>query len=199
MANLTAMEVGRFATREARRRQMNRGEAERSARLSLHVWSMSLAGLGVQLPVWSKPKAVTRPLSPVLVEYSAFRHAHSNAKNVSIDHEIKAIAAWLCFLHSRHRKLRATRLSDVDAFLLRLRRRYAVGTVSGRLSSLRLFYRFLHSTGRLPHDLASSIYNAPHDGAFNRHALCLGQMFNGSSGRSTGARVSVRVTMPCSC
>ena len=160
-AHLTALEVGRFATREAHRRQINRGEAQRMARLSLHVWSMSLAVLGVQLPVWSQPKAVARPLPSILAEYTAFRRAHSNAKDASINQETKEITSWLYFLHARHRKLRAIRLSDVDAFLLRLRRHYAVGSVSRRMSSLRLFCRFLHSTGRLPHDLASSIQCPP--------------------------------------
>jgi site-specific recombinase XerD len=161
MAQLTAAEAGRFATREADRRQINRDEAQRMALLSLHVWSMSLTGLGVHLPAWSEPKAIFPPLSPVLTEYAAFRHAHSNAKDVSIKQEIKEIAPWLCFLHSRHRKLRATRLNDVDAFLLKLRRRYAVGSVARRMSSLRLFFRFLHSTGRMRHDLASSIQCPP--------------------------------------
>jgi hypothetical protein len=61
-AHLTAAKVGRFATREARRCQINRGEARRMARLALHVWSMSLATFGVQLPVWSEPKPVSRPV-----------------------------------------------------------------------------------------------------------------------------------------
>jgi site-specific recombinase XerD len=160
-AHLTAAEVGRFATREARRCQINHEEAKRMARMSLHVWSMSLATIGVQLPVWSEPKTVSRPVPQVLTEYTDYRRAHSNAKDVSIKHETQYIASWLRFLHSRHRKLRAIRLSDVDAFLVRLRRQYSVSTVSGRMSSLRLFCRFLHSTGRLQHDLASSIQCPP--------------------------------------
>ena len=92
------------------------------AHMSLHVWSMSLATFGVQLPVWSEPKTVFRPVPPVLTEYSDYRRAHSNAKDVSINQETKYISSWLRFLHSRHRKLRAIRLSDVDAFLFRLRR-----------------------------------------------------------------------------
>ena len=161
VAQLTAAEVGRFATREAHQRQINRDEAQRMAHLSLHVWSMSLAVLGVQLPAWSEPKAIFPPLSQVLTEYTAFRRAHSTAKEASINQEIKEIAPWLCFLRSRHRKLRAIRLGDVDAFLLKLRRRYAVGSVARRMSSLRLFCRFLHSTGRIRHDLASSIQCPP--------------------------------------
>jgi integrase len=96
-----------------------------------------------------------------LTEYTAFRHAHSNAKEVSINQEAKEIAAWLRFLRSRHRTLRTARLGEVDAFLLRLRRHYAPGSVSRRMSSLRLFCRFLQSTGRLRHDLASSIQCPP--------------------------------------
>jgi integrase len=50
---------------------------------------------------------------------------------------------------------------DIDDYLVKLRRHYAVSTVSSILSSLRLFLRFLHGTGRLPHDLASSIQSPP--------------------------------------
>ncbi len=160
-AHLTAASVARFAAREARRGQINRKEARRMACLSLHVWSMSLTTLGVELPVWSEPKSVPRPLPQVLTQYTDFRHAHSNAKDVSIHQEVKELAPWLRFLQSRHRRLSATRLSDVDAFLLRLRRRYSMSSVARRMSSLRLFFRFLHSTGRLNHDLASSIQCPP--------------------------------------
>lgn len=131
------------------------------ARSSLRAWSVGLAAFGVQLPLWSAPKSIFHSLPPLLTQYTAFRHAHSNATDSSIDKEIREIAPWLRFLRSRRRKLRATRLRDVDAYLLRLRRHYALASVARRLSSLRLFFRFLQSTGRLRHDLASSIQCPP--------------------------------------
>ena len=160
-AHLTAAEVRRFALRYARRQRINSCEARRAAHLSLHAWSLGMAALGVQLPPWSEPKAITHTLSPLLSEYLAFRHVHSNAKDASIYRELCDLKPWLQFLRSRHQQLRATRLVDVDDYMLRLRRRYAVASVATRLSSLRLFFRFLHSTGRCQHDLASSIQCPP--------------------------------------
>jgi len=49
----------------------------------------------------------------------------------------------------------------VDTYLLRLRRRLAVATVARALTSLRLFLRFLHLSGRLRYDVASSVQSAP--------------------------------------
>jgi len=160
-SHLTEAEVRRFAMRYARRRQVNRRKSHRMARSSLRAWSVGLAAFGVQLPLWSAPKSIFHSLPPLLTQYTAFRHAHSNATDSSIDKEIREIAPWLRFLRSRRRKLRATRLRDVDAYLLRLRRHYALASVARRLSSLRLFFRFLQSTGRLRHDLASSIQCPP--------------------------------------
>ncbi len=160
-AHLTAAEVERFVTRYVRRRHINRDQAHRMAHLSLRAWSVGLAAFEVPLPRWSEPEPVSQPLPSLLSEYSVFRHAHSNAKDSSIDQEISEIAPWLRFLRARHGRLGATRLRDVDAYLLTLRRHYAVGSVARRLSSLRLFFRFLQSTGRMQHDLASSIQGPP--------------------------------------
>ncbi len=161
LRQLTAVAVKGFAKRYARRQRINSREAERMAHLSLRAWSVGLVALGCQTPQWTQPSIRAHPLSPLLVEYSAFRHVHSNATETSIQREIVEITAWLRFLRSRQRTVRATRLADMDAYLLRLRRRYAVATVSRSLSCLRLFLRFLQSTGRLRHDLASSVQCPP--------------------------------------
>jgi site-specific recombinase XerD len=97
----------------------------------------------------------------MLCDYASFRHAHSNAKDISIRHEVKEIDHWLGFLRARHRTLRAACLADVDDYLLKLREGYAVASVARRMSSLRLFFRFLYSTGRSRRDLASSIQCPP--------------------------------------
>ena len=157
LSHLNVVEAKAFAQRYARRQRINRHETQRMAQMSLYAWSVGLAALGVPTMRWSVPTPPARPLSPRVAAYAAFRHIHSNAAEISIRHEITAIQAWLKFLQSRRRPLRAIRLADVDAYLLMLRRRYAVATVAGHLSGLRLFFRFLHGTGKLGHDLASSI------------------------------------------
>jgi integrase len=48
-------------------------------------------------------------------------------------------------------------LADTDAFVASLLDDLGRKTVAGMCSSLRSFLRFLHATGRLPHDLASSV------------------------------------------
>lgn len=161
LPHLTSAEVRRFALRYARRQKIKSNNACRWAHRGLHAWSLAMAALGVQAPPWSEPKVMIHTLSPILSEYLAFRHAHSSAKDASIHQELCELEPWLRFLRLRHRQLRATRLMDVDDYMLRLRRRYAVASVARRLSSIRLFCRFLHSTGRCEHDLASSIQCPP--------------------------------------
>ena len=161
LSRLTAVKVSDFANRYARRQQISRLATQPIAHTSLCAWSIALTALDIPTVPWAEPNPPTPLLSPLLAEYSTFRHPHSNAADISITHEIKAIHAWLKFLQVRRRPLRAIRLTDVDAYLLTLRRRYAVGTVAGHLSSLRLFFRFLHRTGRLRQDLTGSIQSPP--------------------------------------
>jgi len=160
-SHLTAVEVEGFAKRYARRQRINGHETQRMAHLSLRAWSVGLVALGSQPARWSEPANPVHHLPPLLAEYSAYRHVHSNATELSIKREMAEITAWLGFLKSRHRPLRLVRLADIDAYLVRLRRRYAVATVAGSLSAVRLFLRFLQSTGRLRHDLASSVQGPP--------------------------------------
>jgi integrase len=160
-SHLTAPEVKAFAKRYARRRRINGREAQRMAHLSLRAWSVGLVTLGHQPVRWAEPANTVERLPPLLAEYAAYRRAHSTATELSIRRETTEISAWLAFLKSRRRPLRSVRLADVDAYLLKLRRRYAVATIAGNLNSLRLFLRFLQGSGRLQHDLASSVQGPP--------------------------------------
>ena len=159
--NLTADAVRKFASRYARQRCINSREARRAAGIALHAWSAALTALDVVVPSWSEPENASRRLSSVLTEYLAFRKVHSNAQDATINGEISAIEAWLQFLRARGRTLRAAGLVDVDAYLMELRGRYVLATVATRISYLRVFFRFLHSTGRLKYDLTGSIQCPP--------------------------------------
>lgn len=158
---LTAAAVRKFATRYARRRRIDTCEAQRAAGIAMHAWSVALAALEVEVPSWSEPRISFHQLSPILTEYLAFRKVHSSAQDSTINGEIGAIEAWLQFLRPRGRTLRTAGLVDMDAYLIELRRRYALATVATRVSYLRVFFRFLHSTGRLKYDLTDSIQCPP--------------------------------------
>jgi integrase len=54
-------------------------------------------------------------------------------------------------------RLQALRLTDIDAFIIFCRERYARKTVAGICSTIRAYLRFLYSTGRLKTDLAASV------------------------------------------
>ena len=157
LANLTAIGARRFGSRYAHRRQIDRAIAQETAAAALHAWSLGLSSFGVQVPVWSPSKVCTDGACELLREYFTFRQTHFNTKVSTLEDELVWIGHWLKFLQSRRRKLRAVRLPDIDAYLIRLRRRYAVTTVGTILSALRQFLRFLESTGRIRFDLASSI------------------------------------------
>lgn len=162
LAHLTSLEVSRFAKSYARCRHIDCQEARRQAQQALHAWSIGLSASGVQVRAWAQPKIRHVLTGPWFAEYRAFRRAHSSAQEDSIERDLVDVDAWLRFLRARKRKLRTVRVADVDAYLLQLRRRrLAVATVARALSSLRLFLRFLHLTGHLRYDIASSIQSAP--------------------------------------
>ena len=65
--------------------------------------------------------------------------------------------AFLAFLRARHRRVEGMRLSDLDAYVMKCRKRYALATVADICSRLRSFAKFLRVTGQLSVDLASSV------------------------------------------
>ena len=157
LASLTAPDARKFGTRYAQQHQLDTAGARNSACGALHSWSVGLSALRINVPVWSPPKASSIRSCPLFREYQDFRRAHSNANFSTIEDDLADVGDWLEFLRSRRRKLGAIRLSDVDDYLVLLRRNCAVSTDGTILSSLRQFLRFLHSTDRLRYDLVSSI------------------------------------------
>lgn len=157
LIHLTAVEVQRLAENYARRRKIDCHEACQQAQQALKAWSIGLESFGVKVPTWSVPKVRRQLSGPWFKEYRVFRNAHSSAQNRTVNRDLKDIAEWLRYLRTRKRRLPAVRVSDIDAYVLHVRRRLAVATVARILTSLRLFLRFLHTTGRIRYDLASLV------------------------------------------
>ncbi len=153
---LTRKAVREFASRYARRRGSDRRSARLSAEGALHAWSRASAVLGVTVPLWTPPRLVPS-LPPVLAAFAAFQRAHRGIRPVSIRKQCAHAVAFLTFLRRRRRGLSAVGLVDVDAFIVKRRRRYAISVVADTCSSLRAFLRFLHATRRLRFDLAAGI------------------------------------------
>jgi site-specific recombinase XerD len=154
--SLTAAKVHRFACRYARGRHLDSTYPSRAACHALHAWAAALSTLGVVTPAW-KEAARKRSRFPLLEEYLVYRKIHGGASTTREQRDLADISEWLRFLSSRRKSIAKLRLKDVDDYLILLRKRLAIATVSTRMSSLRQFIRFLHVTGRLRFDLTEAI------------------------------------------
>jgi site-specific recombinase XerD len=154
---LTREKVQAFARRYARRRHLALVEAIRQACRAVRAWSWALKILGQAVPEWSPPRATAPSTSPLLREFVAFRRSVRGLSPASSRQEVRHVEEWLRFVRSRGCSVRKVRLREVDAYVIRQRRKLAPATVASIGNSLRAFLRFLHATGRLPVDLASSL------------------------------------------
>jgi integrase/recombinase XerD len=157
MEVLVATKVRSFASLYGRRKHLDVKVTKQVAIPALHAWAHALGGLGLRLPRWSNPASSVRPLCPTLVAFCEYRRHHTNAKEVSIQQEVAHANDFCGFLKSRKRRMQTARMSDIDAYLLRIRGRFAKTTTNNVLSSLRILFRFLHATRRSRYNLADSI------------------------------------------
>jgi site-specific recombinase XerD len=93
----------------------------------------------------------------LLRQFVAYRRDHGGVSQLTIDRESACVVEFLQFLKRRGRRLVDAGILDLDRFVQALRRRMVPKTVSGLCSALRAFLRFLHTTGRIHHDLAASV------------------------------------------
>jgi site-specific recombinase XerD len=76
---------------------------------------------------------------------------------VTIQKIVGHVKKLLGYLRSREREPRRVRLTDIDAFLIEGRKRYARATAADITCSVRSFLRFMVASGRMTADLAPSI------------------------------------------
>lgn len=159
VSRLTLVEATAFARRYSRRRGVPFRTALVSARPALYGWSWALSALGQAVPEWKEKNAhrAQAHRSPVLAEFIHHRIEHRGIAPTTAVREQDDVAAFCNFLRGEGRSMRRIRLEDLDAFVALRGKRYAMKTVARTCSTIRVFLRFLHLTGRLSTDLAASV------------------------------------------
>ncbi len=156
LEQLTLRGARQFAEWHRRRRRIR--QCSTQARSALHAWSNALVTLGVSLPAW---EVVSRPAPairvPIVREFMEYRQKHGGVSVSTLHRDESVSLELLHFLRRRQRTYRSVRLLDVDAFVVRLRRRMDVASLALELCSVRAFLRFLHISRRLRFDLAASV------------------------------------------
>jgi integrase/recombinase XerD len=117
---------------------------------------MRAAILGVNVPPWrSEPEA--RALPPLLNEYCEYRRTHNGVAERTLDRDIAIVQQFLQHLRRGRRTLDRVALVDIDRFIEKAAERVSKGKVVDICSGLRVFLRFLCTTGRLQTDLSSGV------------------------------------------
>jgi len=123
---------------------------------ALRAWAFALSMLGESLPPWTVP----RPAPAFDRRFQAFadylRNVRGNPAS-TIHKKLVHLTAFHRYRRSRHCAGVPIRLSEIDAYIVACRRRFARTTVADICSTIRSYLRFLHATGAMKADLASSV------------------------------------------
>jgi integrase/recombinase XerD len=142
-----------FAKEYCRERKVDEQRTFWMARSALGTWALALKKLGESLPPWTPPPAASSSRSPLLSEFALhLRELHGNPPN-TIHKKTRHIRDFIAFLRRRRRLPHQVRLSDIDAYLIHCRKRYARVTAADIGYSIRGFMRFLFASGRIKRDL----------------------------------------------
>ena len=154
---LTLAGAQRFARWYVRHNEAKYGHAFPIMRSALSTWAHARRTLGEELPPWKPARDTLQTLPPLMLEFADHVRRHRGNPPRTIHVKMQHVMRFMAFLRSRGHGVSDLRISDIDAFILHLRPRYARSVVSDYCSCLRGFVRFLRATGRLSVDLAPLI------------------------------------------
>jgi integrase/recombinase XerD len=154
---LTLAGITAFSRWYARSHKLDFKQTFDSAHSALSTWATARKTLGEELPPWVPAAAPLATLSPMLRQFAEHLREHRGNPPCTIHKKVEHVKKLLAFLHVRRRHPRRARLTDIDAFLIKCRERYARSTAADIGSSVRSFMRFMVVSGRMTVDLASSI------------------------------------------
>jgi len=126
-----------------------------TARNALHAWHCALRALSTPLKAWHEK--TTRPLSPLLTEYSDYRRCHTGIAEGTLKRDLTTARDFLAKLGQRRKAISKLTVADIDAFVRDLSTRVSKRTVADTSSSLRSFLRFLEATHRLQPGLSKNV------------------------------------------
>lgn len=161
IAHLTEEFAAKFRAEGCSRRRFRRRRrlrpVSRIAIVAPRALSCALTALGHRVPEWRAPRPPSA-LPPKLVrDFVAYRVKHRGIAVSTIKADVGVATKFLSFLRARGRRLRATRVTDLDGFVLERASKWAKKTVAGNCSTLRAFLQFLHVVGRVRADLSSCV------------------------------------------
>jgi integrase/recombinase XerD len=123
---------------------------------ALRAWAFALSMLGESLPPWTVPSAAPAVDRRFQAFADYLREVRGNPAS-TIHKKIVQLTAFHRYRRSRRASGLTIRLSEIDAYIVTCRRRFARTTVADICSTIRGYLRFLHATGAMKADLASSV------------------------------------------
>jgi integrase/recombinase XerD len=154
---LTRRGVVRFIEQREAPRGGTVAVAMRAGPSALWAWSWGLAACGHVVPQWQPPPEPAKPRRRLLGQFVDYRREVCGVAASTCALDVANLNRFVAFLDERGRRPARVRLVDVDDYLVHGSRRWAPRTLQGVASSIRAFLRFLHVSGRLRHDLATSV------------------------------------------
>lgn len=156
LTRLGAEQFARWWRSQGSRRRGDLKEAIRGSRMALRAWAFALSMLGESIPPWSPPRVAPMrdPRFGAFADY--LREVRGNPPQTIH----KKLAELTAFDRYRQRMIateRPIRLSEIDTYVIACRRRFARKTVASICSTIRSYLRFLHATGAIDTDLATSV------------------------------------------
>ncbi|MBL8299623.1 MAG: tyrosine-type recombinase/integrase [Rhodanobacteraceae bacterium] len=158
-AELTQQGAERFARWWRSQGSPRRGQLRYTiaqSRHALRAWAFALSVLGEPLLPWAVPR--TAPAFDRRFQAFAdyLRDVRGNPAS-TIHKKIVQLTALHRYRRSRHVTGVTIRLSEIDAYIVACRRRFARTTVADIGSTIRGYLRFLHATGAMKADFSSSV------------------------------------------
>lgn len=155
--NLTLKGVREFSSWYSEKRSIAYRPVFLSSRSAIGSSRYALKLQNITLPEWEDASSNRCTLSPIQREFAEFIATHRGSPTVTVNKKTKHIRDFMHYLRERKKRIQRLNLKDIDNYTKQCSERYSRATVSDICSTLRLFCRFLMSTGRLSTDLSLSI------------------------------------------
>jgi integrase/recombinase XerD len=128
----------------------------KESRAALHAWSTALSMLGEQVPLWQPTKA-SPDMYASYQDFVDYLTAVRGNSEKTIRTRLADLTAFEIYRQSHGRGSAPISLSDIDDYITLCRRRLSRATVVIICSTIRMYLRFLHVTGKIDTNLAASV------------------------------------------